>query len=246
MKTNPEILRKRGFLTSTELESYYIYSKEELLNILNDKQAVKRTAALRILSKLVDINELDVRILKMLTTEKALYTKLEICNILASGNELTIKRMLPYVGKIGRNQYHTIPDRISKKKSYPLPRDIIARTMAKMDPRYFEAIFENLNHKDDIIVAEIIDAVGWQVFYHQELAIEKYYQVVADLLTKYQENELMLWKLIICLSSFNQAKELLRRWNCNNLIMKQEIQRSINLIVERRYINRKEGNKCIK
>lgn len=104
----------------------------------------------------------------------------------------------------------------------------------------------NLNHKDDIIVAEIIDAVGWQVFYHQELAIEKYYQVVADLLTKCQENELMLWKLIICLSSFNQAEELLRRWNCNNLIMKQEIQRSINLIVERRYMNRKEGNKCIK
>lgn len=234
MKTNLETLKKRGFITNNETESFFSHSKEELLNILNDKQAANRTAALYVLKKISSINELDEILLEMLAKEKALYTKLEICNILTTGNELTIKRMIPYVGKIGNNQYHDIPPKVSMKKSYPLPRDIIARTMAKMNPQYFESILENLYCKDESVVAEIIDAVGWQVFYHQELAAEKYYQVIIDLLKKYQDNEFMLWKLIIALSSFNQAEELLKNWECNNSIMKKEIQRSIDLIIKRK------------
>lgn len=46
MKTSTDILRKRGFLTDTEAEPFFLSSKEELLELLNDKQAVNRTAAL--------------------------------------------------------------------------------------------------------------------------------------------------------------------------------------------------------
>lgn len=59
MKTDTETLRKRGFLTNTEAEPYFLYSKEELLELLKDKTAVNRTAALFILRSFVDINELD-------------------------------------------------------------------------------------------------------------------------------------------------------------------------------------------
>lgn len=52
----------------------------------------------------------------MLISEKALYTKLEICNILSTGNEMTIKKMIPYVGKIGKNQHHDIAKKVSMKK----------------------------------------------------------------------------------------------------------------------------------
>lgn len=234
MKTNVEILRKRGFLTNTEAEPYFLYSKEELLELLNDKQAVNRTAGLYVLKTIVNINELDEIVLKMLVKEKALYTKIEICDILADGNELTIKKMIPYIGRIGGNQHRTIPKRCSKKKSYPLPRDIIVRTMAKMDPQYFDVILENINHKDELVVAEIIDAVGWQIFYHQELATEKNYQIILDTIKRYQNNEFMLWKLIICLSAFNQAEILLKQWQSDNLVIKQEIERSIDLINKRR------------
>ena len=37
MKTDTETLRKRGFLTNTEAEPYFLYSKEELLELLKDK-----------------------------------------------------------------------------------------------------------------------------------------------------------------------------------------------------------------
>lgn len=40
MKTDTETLRKRGFLTNTEAEPYFLYSKEELLELLKDNQSL--------------------------------------------------------------------------------------------------------------------------------------------------------------------------------------------------------------
>lgn len=116
MKSDLEVLKKRGFITNVEAEIFFSYSKEELFELLSDKQAFKRTAALYVLKNIIDINELDEIILKMLISEKALYTKLEICNILSTGNEMTIKKMIPYVGKIGKNQHHDIAKKVSMKK----------------------------------------------------------------------------------------------------------------------------------
>lgn len=45
-----------------------------------------------------------------------------------------------------------------------MPRDIIARTMAKMNPDYFSTILEIINYPEDKVVAEAIDAIGWMVF----------------------------------------------------------------------------------
>lgn len=68
------------------------------------------------------------------------------------------------MGTIRGNQHRTIPEKVSKK-SYPLPRDIIARTMAKMNPDYFSTILEIINYPEDKeVVAEAIDAIGWMVF----------------------------------------------------------------------------------
>ena len=234
MKTDTETLRKRGFLTNTEAEPYFLYSKEELLELLKDKTAVNRTAALFILRSFVDINELDEILLRMLVKEKALYTKLEICDILTTGNELTIKRMIPYKGTIRGNQHRTIPEKVSKKKSYPLPRDIIARTMAKMNPDYFSTILEIINYPEDKVVAEAIDAIGWMVFYHQELATAKNYQTVIQLFERYHDNELMKWKLIICLSAFNQSEAFLKQLDFQNPVVQAEIERSLSLINKRK------------
>lgn len=234
MKTDTETLRKRGFLTNTEAEPFFLYSKEELLDLLKDKEAVNRTAALFILRNFVEINELDSVLLAMLVKEKALYTKLEICDILTTGNEVTIERMIPYMGTIRGNQYRTVPEKVSKKKSYPLPRDIIARTMAKMNPMYFDTILDIINHEQVKIVAEAIDAIGWQVFYHQELATNDNYQVILNTLKRFENDELMMWKLITCLSAFNQSEDYLKAIRTDNKVINEEINRSLNLIMSRK------------
>lgn len=234
MKTNLEILKKRGFLTNDEAEPFFLYSKEQLLALLKDKLAVNRTAALFALRNFVAVNELDGILLEMLVKEKALYTKLEICDILATGNVLTIEKMVPYIGRIGNNQYTTIPKMISKKKSYPLPRDIIARTMAKMTPENFNAILALINHYDNKVVAEAIDAIGWQVFYHQELATDENYQVILKAFERYRNNPLITWKLIICLSAFNQSISFLKQLIPFNEVVKLEIKRTLALIKRRK------------
>lgn len=234
MKTDIETLRKRGFLTNTEAEPFFLYSKDELLELLNDKEAINRTAALFILRNFVEINELDSILLEMLVKEKALYTKLEICNILTTGNEITIKRMIPYIGTIRGNQYHSLPEKGSKKKSYPLPRDIIARTMAKMDPIYFPVILNIIDHEEIHVVGEVIDAIGWQVFYHQELATDDNYQVILKTLKCFDGNELMMWKLITCLSAFDQSEDYLKTIKTDIAVIQKEIQRSIDLINRRK------------
>lgn len=170
----------------------------------------------------------------MLVKEKALYTKLEICDILTTGNELTIKRMIPYVGTIRGNQHRTIPEKVSKKKSYPLTRDIIARTMAKMNPDYFSTTLEIINYPEDKVVAEAIDAIGWMVFYHQKLATAKNYQTVIQSFERYHDNELMKWKLIICLSAFNQSEAFLKQLDFQNPVVQAEIERSLSLINKRK------------
>ena len=153
MKTDTETLRKRGFLTNTEAEPYFLYSKEELLELLKDKTAVNRTAALFILRSFVDINELDEILLRMLVKEKALYTKLEICDILTTGNELTIKRMIPYMGTIRGNQHRTIPEKVSKKKSYPVSKYPVERMVTL---EHLRELVEQAEQQD-IPAAELLD-----------------------------------------------------------------------------------------
>lgn len=233
MKTNIEILKKRGYLTKEDKDLFNDYDCEQLLMMLNDKSAFNRTGALSRLRKIMDINELDKIILKMLVKEKALYTRLEICDILKDGNEVTIKRMIPYINKIGSNQHFVIAKQVSKKKSYPLPRDIIVRTMAKMEPRYFDEMLKILDY-DDEIVGQVIDAIGWQVFYHQELATDINYQFLVEMVNKYSSNEFILWKLVICLSAFNQAEELLMKLSSSNIVINSEIERSLGLIARRK------------
>ena len=43
--------------------------------------------------------------------------------------------MVEYLGQIGNNQHKVLPTNGFNKKSYPLPRDIIARTLAHMKDR---------------------------------------------------------------------------------------------------------------
>ena len=84
------------------------------------------------------------------------------------------------------------------------------------------------------MVAEAIDAIGWMVFYHQELATAKNYQTVIQSFERYHDNELMKWKLIICLSSFNQSKAFLKQLDFQNPVVQAEIERSLSLINKRK------------
>ena len=114
-----------------------------------------------------------------------------------------------------------------------MPRDIIARTMAKMNPDYFSTILEIINYPEDKVVAEAIDAIGWMVFYHQELATAKNYQTVIQSFERYHDNELMKWKLIIVYRRLIKVR-LFKTAGFQNPVVQAEIERSLSLINKRK------------
>ena len=139
-------LEKRGYLNKDYL--LHSLSTTALLKSLESAIPQARTAAAYLLSKRQDIYKASLAksLLKTLQFEKALYTKIELCKTLGKGSSAIIHEILPYLGIMGNNQHHSIPARISKKQSYPLPRDIIARTIGHMKPEIVSTLFKGLKN----------------------------------------------------------------------------------------------------
>lgn len=95
-----------------------------------------------------------------------------------------------------------MPEAVSLKKSYPLPRDIIARSLGKMSIYIFPALIDILKTEDVEKISEVLDAIGFMVFYNSELATLNNATIIYTIITKYEENPLIIWKCILCLSAF--------------------------------------------
>ncbi|AMP21045.1 hypothetical protein AZF37_07605 [endosymbiont 'TC1' of Trimyema compressum] len=160
-------LEKRGYLDKDYLP--HSLSTTALLKSLESAKPQARTAAAYLLSERQDIDEASLAkpLLKTLQFEKALYTKIELCRTLEKGSSATINEILPYLGIIGNNQHHSLPARVSKKQSYPLPRDIIARTIGHMKPENISTLFKGLKNLPLEQTRELIDAIGFLCFYNQ-------------------------------------------------------------------------------
>ena len=202
MKTEKNKLYERGYIDSDLLSKYVGYTEKELLNLLKSSFAYERSVAVHLLAVKPNSVELYTeKILKLLEKERKLYTKLEIMHFLEKGNEQTVKWMIPYLEKIGKNQYKEVPNRPSYKMSYPLPRDIIARILANMDPELLPLLLQVLKTGDITQKREIIDAIGFMIFYHPQTATKENLILILDFFGN-NKDDLLKWKLLILLSSF--------------------------------------------
>lgn len=227
MKSSNEDLHKRGYVTKKDIELFPVTSQEQLLNMLHSNDAVTRTlAACHLVAK---DERAASELLKQLLVEQCLYTKIAICDSLEKGDCTTAKLMVQYLGKIGNNQHHTLPDKVSKKKSFPLPRDIIARSLGRMSVEIFPVLQEVVKGSEVHKILEVLDAIGLMVYYNQELATSEYVNLILSLL-EYDINQLMiLWKAILCLSVFPlpESKKVLLHYVDRTDVIGMEAQRSL-------------------
>lgn len=236
MKSSNEALHKRGLFTTEDINKFQNYSDHELFLLIDSPIPAERSAAIFLLSGRFHVENLGFihALLERLCIEKCLYTKLEICKALENGNTETAKLMLPYLGRIGNNQYKALPNRSSSKKSYPLARDIIARSLGRMNTSILPVLFHELKHSHEEQISELIDAIGYMLFYNPHCIKDDYFNSVIDLMEQYSENKLIVWKCITCLSSFrtqaciNKLTQIIDN-NQNNLIQ-SEAERSLALI----------------
>lgn len=236
MKSSKEDLRKRGMIEQSDIDKIMSLSYSKLMDLVNAKLPAERSAAIHLLSDKVGCDKEDfIEILLIrLSIEKSLYTKIEICNALEKGKVKTARRMVEYLGCIGNNQHKCLPDKVSKKISYPLPRDIIARSLAKMDRSILPVLIEVLRSENETKISEVIDAIGFLVFYHQELATIETLNYLIDVMNIYSNNDVVVWKCVLCLSAFPVQKSIdilnfITDKGDNNIIIDEAL-RSLNLI----------------
>mgnify|MGYP001029041762 FL=1 len=144
--------------------------------------------------------------------------------------------MALYLGRIGTNQYKTVPETVSAKKSYPLPRDIIARCMGKMNPCTASVLVAVTEGDDKAKVSEALDAIGFMAFYHPDVASPQICDSLLQLAEKWKKDSLILWKLLLCMSAFSceKSEAFVQAYAEKNGILKKQAERSRKIIEERR------------
>jgi hypothetical protein len=236
MKSSKLDLRKRGMASEEDITLLQSLSTEELCKKVNSSVPAERSAAVIVLRSRCTVHDPAhvARLLERLAIEKALYTKLEITVSLEAGNEITASLMCDYLGRIGNNQHRIIPETVSKKKSFPLPRDIIARSLGRMNTCVFPVLLNRLKTNERQELTELTDAIGYMAFYNKELATEEAFLPILQTYEKYISDELIVWKISLCCSGFplKESVDLLDRIKSTGMhpTIRKEADRSLALI----------------
>lgn len=212
IKSSEQDLKKRGYVTKDQISEYAGEKVSILLTMLHATNPCERTIAANNLSALD--NRVVDELLNQLSKEKCLYTKIAICETLEKGDQATAAKMTLYLGAIGQNQYIKLPDKVSAKKSYPLPRDIIARSLGKMDSSIFQTLLNVLDTKNIIQIREVLDAIGFMAFYHKELSSGANQNIIYSTMQRYHQDDIIVCKCILCLSAFpsEETKNILEEY----------------------------------
>ena len=217
----------RGFVADIDEVRYTSKSTGELSDLLKSQVAIERTVAARILSTRTEALTVEF-LLAALKMEQKLYPKLELCHSLAKLEILSVPGLVKQLGTVGKNQHSTVSIEPFKKKSYPLPRDIAARTLIRIGVVALPALCDVLQGKEILKISEAIDAIGFICYQNPQ---QKYLEPLLDCYTKYPSSDLIRWKILRAMSAFPASLPFLEEQlliEINPAII-QEIKRSIRL-----------------
>lgn len=237
MKSSDAQLKIRGKISNTDLTNYYNHTQIQLVEMLASKEAYRRTIAVKILSEKYELNDELVRLfLKVLTQEKKLYTKIELCEALSNGNVETAKIMVKYLGTIGNNQHKQLPTTGFNKTSYPLPRDIIARALAHMNEDVLPVLLIVLKANNIIAIREAIDAIGFICFYKKVHTNPLIIDALIQCYKNYEEDDIIRWKLVRAFESYTDSRIIkllieIKQNDCQ-MAIRNEAERSLKTIIK--------------
>jgi hypothetical protein len=123
--------RERGEVTQADIDPFLSISTGELLGRLRSPAPTIRTCAAIVLGNHKE-SKVVAALCRQLKIEKKLYCRIAISDSLANMGSLSVQALLALLGKIGHNQERDVPQKGFNKTSYPLPRDIAARTLCRM------------------------------------------------------------------------------------------------------------------
>lgn len=232
MKSDVKQLRLRGYIEENDLEPFRDFTKMELIELLQSEIPSDRTIAARLLAEYIEIEVVKVLISRLIVENK-LYTKIALSESIGGYGEEASEILIKYLGKVGNNQYKSLPRKPFNKKNYPLPRDIIARTLCKIGKPAIKSLKNCLYDGEYEQKLEAIDAIGFISYYEDDTTC---LNDIIELLDRCKDDELMTWKLLRALQAFKDEKvlDLLMRYTTSSIIqLKWEAMRSIDQISRR-------------
>jgi hypothetical protein len=206
--------QKRGEIDHLFILNYKDCSNSVLIDMLSETDPQKRTVAATLLGK-KKCHEAIELLCKCLFFEKALYSKIAISEALGNIGEPSLQEMFKYIGKIEKNQHQTLPDKLFKKWSYPLPRDIIIRTIVKIGQPSLAFLRKSVLQAEPSVAAELLDGIGHVSFYSKD---QEALDDVIMVLKKHEQNEIVVWKVLRALQAFSNSKsiEILQEYFLNS------------------------------
>lgn len=232
MKSNIKQLQNRGYAAGEEPDKYRSLNDNEIIDLLKSENAVERTIGAVITGERRIPGSLPL-LCELLKIEKKLYTKIALCEAIEKSGIDSLKYLLPLAGKIGTNQHKKIDLIDLKKKSYPLPRDIVIRIIIRIGPDalpYLKNIIETGTAEQKV---EIVDAIGHIAFNYNDCRSKNV------LLSAYNssDDELLKWKIIRAFQAFDSEEIIIileELMNGDNKIFRDEAERSLMQIKKRR------------
>ena len=200
--------RDRGEVTQTDIDPYLVMSTDELLCKLRSPTSTIRTCASTVLGNHKE-PKVIAALCQQLKIEKMLYCRIAISDSLVDIGSLSVQPLLALLGKVGHNQEKDIPQKGFNKTSYPLPRDIAARTLCRMGVSILPEVFGFLeSDRHPFEVEQAIDVIG-HIVYTEKPNINP--KILIQLSEKYIEFPMIQFKITRSFSGFtdNQAKKFL-------------------------------------
>ncbi|PSU35488.1 HEAT repeat domain-containing protein [Photobacterium lutimaris] len=193
-----EARKKRGEIDASYIKYHQSLFSNQLVLLINDKDPQKRSVAATILGERKWQQATPI-LCERLSKEKSLYSKIAISDAIVELGSGSIPELVSYIGKVGKNQHHRLPDGIFRKKSYPLPRDIIIRTIIRMKTPALPHLQALLVSSEPKVLLEVVDAIGFITFYSKD------YRALDDMLSTFDlsfDSEILRWKVIRSFQSF--------------------------------------------
>ncbi|MDO8654764.1 MAG: hypothetical protein Q7R66_21550 [Undibacterium sp.] len=191
--------RSRGQVGAADIAFFAAMGRVELETLLHSERAFERTCAAILLAHFNDALTV-AQLCQQLLIEKKLYTKIALCEALVKCAELSVSPLIGLLGRIGNNQEADVPSKGFYKRSYPLPRDIAARTICRLGIVAIAPLETFMESSDDLHgIAQALDAYGHIIYTmgltHPSSSLQMLYR-------RYAGNALLRYKIARCLSGF--------------------------------------------
>ena len=197
--------KRRGQISPEDLKAYAEFSTEHLIKMLDESNPQKRTIAATILGNKRDSKSIR-NLCASLKKENALYPRIAMSEALGKMGEASVPPLIKLLGQIGKNQEVELPKKYFNKKSFPLARDMAARTIIKIGKPATPYLIKVMEEQDDFIMQQAIDAIGGIAAKTDDKSA---LSVMIDGLEGHSDNKISLWKIIRALSGFKYTEEAL-------------------------------------